>query len=288
MIYLILPVFNRLHFTIDCIESLKRQTYNEYKIIVVDDGSSDGTAASLENNYPEVIVLRGDGQLWWTGAINMGVKYVLQHATSKEDFILTLNNDLSVGPEYFQNLIKTYQNNAPCLVGSVTVDIDNPELVNYCGVKWNEYSAKQRSPIELPISLKELQSHAMDIESDLLPGRGVLIPLKVFDQIGLYDAKNFPHYAADEDFSLRARKAGYRLMVSSNAFVYSYIRESNLAGKHTKRTLAYWYDFFFSIKSSCNLRNRYHWARKHAKYPLLYFTIDLSRICYSQIKSCIY
>jgi GT2 family glycosyltransferase len=285
MIYLVIPVFNRLNYTIDCIESLQKQSYADFSIVVVDDGSTDGTYEYIRKNYPAVTILKGDGNLWWTGAINMGVKYVLSNGASEKDFVLTLNNDLVVPVDYLEKLLENYGQNSPCLVGSVSVDIHNPENVDYCGVKWDKFSAKQRPAIKLPIRLHELQSVSQTVETDLLPGRGVLIPVSVFGKIGLYDLVSFPHYAADEDFSLRAKNEGYRLVISSKAYVMSYIRESNLNGKHTNKNLRYWYDYFFSIKSSCNLKYRYRWARKHAKYPIIYFAFDFSRICIAPFRS---
>jgi GT2 family glycosyltransferase len=284
MIYIIIPVFNRLKFTTECIESLRRQTYSDYKIIVVDDGSTDGTAEFLNQHYPETTVLKGDGNLWWTGATNMGVKHVLNSETGENDFILTLNNDLVVQNDYLEKLVEIYNENKPCLVGSVSVDIADPQSVHYCGVTWDSFSAKQRSAVKLPAKLSDLQANSKFIKTDLLPGRGILIPISVFKKIGIYDVQSFPHYAADEDFSLRARKAGYQLLVSNFAYVCSHVNESNLSGKHQRKNFKYYYDFFFSIKSSCNLKYRYRWAHKHAKIPILYFAFDFSRICASQFK----
>ena len=74
-IYIVIPVFNRLKFTKDCLDSLRKQSYGEFKVIVVDDGSTDGTYQHLKENYPEVIVLQGDGNLWWAGIHSPGTYY---------------------------------------------------------------------------------------------------------------------------------------------------------------------------------------------------------------------
>jgi GT2 family glycosyltransferase len=68
MIYIVIPVFNRKHYTKDCLLSLSAQTYSVFKTIVVDDGSTDGTADMLKEEFPEVIVLKGTGNLFWTAA----------------------------------------------------------------------------------------------------------------------------------------------------------------------------------------------------------------------------
>ena|SRR5438105_5524438 len=90
MIYAIIPVHNRIKFTINCLTRLREQTVRSFKIIVIDDGSKDNTTHYLQENFPEVILLKGDGNLWWTGAINLGVEVALSEGA---DYILTLNND---------------------------------------------------------------------------------------------------------------------------------------------------------------------------------------------------
>jgi len=69
-IYIIIPVHNRKSLTLACLKNLKTNgDLQKYQVIVVDDGSSDRTAEEVAENYPEVTILKGDGNLWWTGAI---------------------------------------------------------------------------------------------------------------------------------------------------------------------------------------------------------------------------
>lgn len=72
LIYIIIPVHNRKHFTRECLLSLRKQTFQNFKVIVVNDGSSDGTGEMIEKEFSDVILLKGDGNLWWTGATNLG------------------------------------------------------------------------------------------------------------------------------------------------------------------------------------------------------------------------
>ena len=138
-IYIVIPVYNNIKYTLKCLASLENQTYNNYQTIVVNDGSSDGTTEKINTNYPDVVVLEGDGNLWWTGATNMGVEYVLQVAVEK-DFVLALNNDLEVKPDYLSELVKAYDENEPCLIGSISVYQNSPEQVAFLGTKSNQYT----------------------------------------------------------------------------------------------------------------------------------------------------
>lgn len=100
VIFIVIPVYNRKALTRGCLYSLQQQTDNEFRIIVVDDGSTDGTDKMIQNEFPNITLLKGDGNLWWTGAVNKAVQHVLSEC-QLEDYILLLNDDLVVPPDYF-------------------------------------------------------------------------------------------------------------------------------------------------------------------------------------------
>ena len=283
MIYIIIPVHNRLGYTQDCLESLEKQVYRDFKIIVVDDGSTDGTRHFIQTNFPNVILIEGNGELWWTGATNEGIRLALRQANPDTDFILTLNNDLVVQEDYLLQLIRGYEEMKPCLMGSLSVDVDDKRRIHFAGTRWNRHNAKYRPAADIKLDLNELQKKSPFIESTLLPGRGVLIPIKLFNEIGLYDQKNFPQYMADEDFSLRCKNNGHKLFVSTSAIVYSHIRSTGLSNIHQRKTWKYWIDLVSSRRSPNNLKTRWNWARKHSIVPPFYFLIDYSRIIYSKL-----
>lgn len=277
MIYIVIPVFNRVQYTLACIEALSRQTYPHYRIIVVDDGSTDGTSGIISSANSHVILLQGDGNLWWTGSTNLGVKHAIAMSDSDHDCILTLNNDLTVKENYLAELISAAQQFPDTLIGSASVDINAPDTIHYAGTKWNSRTAAYRSAIARETTYPDLVKKGKLIPTDLLPGRGVLIPITIFKKIGLYDQKHFPHYMADEDFALRAKKAGFKLGISTGAVVHNHVHATGL--KHKKKNMQYYIDVFTSMRSPANSTYRWNWAKRHASIPPpLYFTIDLMRI----------
>ena len=102
MIYIIIPVHNRKEYTKNCLLSLRKQTEKNFKTVIIDDGSTDGTAEMLAKEFPEVHVIKGDGNLWWAAATNLGVKYALKNDA---DFILTLNNDTIASENYLEKMV---------------------------------------------------------------------------------------------------------------------------------------------------------------------------------------
>jgi len=280
MIFIIIPVFNRKYFTNCCLKSLTRQTFKDYKVIVVDDGSTDGTSEMITSEFPETILLKGDGNLWWAGATNAGVEYVLKNLNTQDsDYILTLNNDLELPEKYLEILISNASANKGSILGSVSLDIAVPDRMNYCGVSWNKFTGKYYSKAQdYNYSFQKLVKQKQVLCSDMLPGRGTLIPIKVFSEIGLYDSKNFPQYAADEDFSLRASRSGWKLLVPTQACVMSHIHAMGEDINGARFSLRYYKDLFFSIKSPLNLKIRYRWAMKNSPLKFFYFILDCLRI----------
>src|SRR5260221_7235562 len=120
MVYIVIPVHNRKKFTRDCLRSLQRQTVAGHRTIVVDDGSTDGTAEMLRSEFPDVIVLQGDGNLFCTAAINLCITRALLLGA---DYVLTLNND-TVASENFMEKMLFWANQTPnVLLGALDVDL---------------------------------------------------------------------------------------------------------------------------------------------------------------------
>jgi len=241
----------------------------------VNDGSTDGTSEKIADKYPGVKVLEGNGQLWWSASTNLGVKYALSLSGSQKDFILTLNNDLVVRENYLAEFFSAAGRFPDTLIGSLAVDIEAPDTIHYAGTIWNSRTSVYRR-VKMLSRDELLGSRQGLLSTSLLPGRGTLIPVPVFKKIGLYDHRQFPHYMGDEDFALRARKAGYKLGIWAGAIVYSHIHETGMMQQ--KKNFRYYRDFFTSIKSHGNSRYRWNWAKRHARvHPLLYFVLDLAR-----------
>ncbi len=280
MISIVIPVHNRKDYTRQCLACLAAQTYRNFQIIVVDDGSTDGTDELIYREFPDVVLLKGDGNLWWTEATNWGVRYAQEHQDKgQENFVLTLNDDTRVEPNYLQTMLDAHDLYKPCLIGSPSVDNDNPEKLEYAGAAFELYTAGGRHLAEdYHYNYRELVNRTKYVESQSLPGRGTLIPMAVFEKVGLYDSKNYIHYMSDIEFSVRARKAGYRLIVNVASLVYEYTAATGIQVEK-KITLKQFIDGFTSIKSPTNLRVRYNFAIAHSKTKVVYFCFDVARIC---------
>lgn len=248
-IYVVIPVHNHVSETLRCIECLARQTYSPWACVVVDDGSTDGTADILGDRYPEVVVLRGDGNLWWAGATALAVDYVRKRA-QRGDFVLFLNNDTEFKPDYLEKLVETSLQHARALTGSLGVASDDPSRIVHSGVWWDwQWAQSRRLPIEPDVD--------GSANVNTLPGRGTLVPIEVLDAIGNLNARRLPHYGADYEFACRAFRAGFKLAVAYRAVLR--VRtditgsEGDLATPVSARQVIH---LLFSRRSIRNLRYR--------------------------------
>jgi GT2 family glycosyltransferase len=93
---ILIPVYNKLEYTKKCLADLINNLNGNFaksvSIVVIDDGSKDGTESWIHAKYPEIVVLRGNGKLFWSGAINLGIKYAIYQEGF--EYILFWNNDV--------------------------------------------------------------------------------------------------------------------------------------------------------------------------------------------------
>lgn len=247
MVSVVIPVYNRKEFTAQCLRSLRDQTQPADHIIVIDDGSTDGTPEMLQTQFPEVKVLNGDGNLFWTAAINRGIKVALALGS---DYVFTLNNDTVASPDLLEKMMAGASRAPQALLGAL--DVDNITRKPYYGgeiVNWKWSSS--RFLLDL---LKEEEQVGLH-EVSLFPARGLLIPSQVFERIGLFEEKKLPHYMADYDFTLQAKKGGFKVYCNFDAKVFTYPEEGGDRKIRKEKTLKNYFKHLFHIKGGGNLVN---------------------------------
>ncbi|MDD5369032.1 MAG: glycosyltransferase family 2 protein [Anaerolineaceae bacterium] len=245
-LYIVIPVHNRVHFTRDCLVSLQNQTVKGFHIIVVDDGSIDGTREMIQSEFPQVILLEGDGNLWWTGAINIGVQYALDHHAK---YILTLNDDTRAPDQFLEKMLYWADREPNALLGALAVDANTHQPV-YGGerIRWD-----RGDMIPLLDELSPRERFGLH-EVTHFPGRGFWVPAAVYSKIGKYDQRRFPHYAADYDFTHRAIRAGYQIYCNYDASLFIYPEASDSVQLTKQKNLRNYYSHLFGIKGAANLK----------------------------------
>lgn len=259
-VYVVFPVHNRLESTQRFLKSLKQQTFENFQVVICDDGSTDGTGEYLSSHHPEVVVLEGDGNLWWSAGINKCIEYVLSHC-HESDFVLTINNDALLPDWYLKQKMARAEEYRDSIIGSLGVYADNEELIETSGYILDFDSAKLQH-LTKPGDVRSGIHKGMQ-EVTHLPGKGVLLPVKVFRDVGLYDAANLPQYHADTDLVLRAHKSGYKVFVDFDSIVYSEVNTNNMVLPSDRITIKGMLNTFVGPYSMHNFRVRNYYAKKH-------------------------
>lgn len=246
-VFIVIPVHNRKNFTRDCLNSLKRQTVSGHHVIVVDDGSTDGTSEMLAEEFPDVIALTGNGKLFWTAAINMGIRYALNQGA---EFILTLNNDTVASDNFLEQMLFWANSTPNSLLGALDINIKTQQP--HYGGEWVDWTwSKSRLLLD---ELDERDRQGL-CEVSLFPARGLLIPRIVFDTIGLFEEKKLPHYLADYDFTQMARRNGFKVYCNYDAKLFTYPEEGGDRKLRNGKSLKKYFLHLFGIRGGGNLKN---------------------------------
>lgn len=217
-VFAVIPVHNRLEETRHIIELLRGQVYQDVRIVVTDDGSTDGTAEYLAAQA-DVVTLRGNGNLWWAGAVELALRWLLPRAM-ESDYILLLNNDINFDKEYISKLVAESERLGGAVVGSLLRDELPPHDLLSIGPIFNVWRNEVHDHLD-DLSEEERATPTDHYEVDAVPGRGTLYPIRALRSVGTLRPALLPHYLADYELAVRARRHGFRVTVSSAAVVYS-------------------------------------------------------------------
>lgn len=234
--------------------------------VLIDDGSKDGTAGWVRQNYPDVIILTGDGNLWWSGAINLGASYAIE--TLKADYLVLWNNDIEIDDDYFQELIRILSGSErPAIIGSKIYVAGSQDIVWSAGGYFNTKTGKGYMYGYFEPDSEELK---MERSVDWLTGMGTVIPRKVVEQIGYWDNENFPQYHGDSDFTFRAKLEGIEVKIYPSLKLYNHVDNSGIEHQGSLKSL---YRLLTDIRSKSNLSKNLLFYRKYVKSPFAYLPL---------------
>jgi len=212
---IVIPVYNRRETTLQGLRSLSRINKNglDVHIIIVDDGSTDGTSEAIRKNFPDVQIINGDGTLHYAAGTNRGISAALSR---NPDYVVTANDDAVFHVEFLQRLIKTAKKNHQSIVGALLLLWNEPHKVFQVGQVWNTI----KGGWEIPENLTAFNVQQTAFEVECLVGNCVLFPVESIRQNGLMDEKKFPHGWGDAQYLMRMRKSGWKLLVEPKSYVW--------------------------------------------------------------------
>jgi GT2 family glycosyltransferase len=260
-VHVVIPVFNGWEQTEVCLQALKKSPlYHRLCIVIVDHGSTDATKTALPAGYPEITHLLGDPTLWWTGAVNLGIRSAIADGAEQ---IMLLNNDCYIAPDMVERLLAHASHNPTAIIAPVQKDYATGKVVFDVATTCFALGFTTLIP---PRALAKPANDTLCSTKLIIGGRGVLIPRDILRRVGPFDEINLPHYGADHDFYLRCRKQGISLFTALDAVVYVDSDKTTLATRLGALSMT---EFIVTLRSRRSHRNVHDLVtlfRKH--YPL--------------------
>jgi GT2 family glycosyltransferase len=250
LISIIIPNWNGKPFLAECMDSLKEQTFRNFETILIDNGSTDGSAEFIEERYGKFIrIIRNKDNLGFTGGNNIGIR------AARGEYIVLLNNDIWAPPTWLDELVKaTYFGPPVGMWASKVYSYYKRNQIEAVGelIYWDGLS-RSRGQYEIECGQYE------EIEEIFFPpGCGGMYRKVVFEEIGIFD-EDFFAYGDDAEIGIRARLAGWKCVYVPKAILYH--KSSGTGGQYSP------------FKAFFVERNRFWITIKYFPSPLLFLSL---------------
>jgi GT2 family glycosyltransferase len=206
----VIPNWNGAHHLPVCLDALKAQTYPSLEIIVVDNGSTDGSQRLVAEQYPQVRLLALDRNLGLTGGNNIGFR------TAQGEILISLNNDTEVHPRFVEALIAALQEYPQAgMAASKMLLFDQRDILHSAGDGYG------KDGIPFNRGVWQRDEGQFDKPGWIFGGCGGAVAYRraMLDDVGLFD-ESFFMYCEDVDLNWRAQLAGWKCWYAPQAVVY--------------------------------------------------------------------
>jgi GT2 family glycosyltransferase/protoporphyrinogen oxidase len=223
LVWIVVLAWNNYEDTAECLASLTKTAYAHYRIVLVDNGSTDGTPDRVRATFPDVDVVENGANLGVPTGYNVGFRYALRHGA---DYVLMLNNDTTVDPTMVAHLVEAARKNPDAgILSPIFYYYDHPQDVWASGARYRRFP-----PAIIPEMRVFPITHAGKYyELEYAISCGLLITRRAFEMVGLFD-ENFLFLWDDYDFSERVRRSGLQILQVPDAKMWHKISRTTQAG----------------------------------------------------------
>jgi len=236
-IFILLPVYNRCHITKKFITSLKVQTYTNYHLVLIDDGSTDGTEEMARGNIGNLTVLKGDGNWWWAGSLQQGIDWLKKNNPHSNDIILMINDDVVFDHLFLERAKNILENRKNTLLLAQIIDKNTGEV--------------KESGVKADFGRQTFNIASKPEEISCLSTRGLFLRYSDLLRIGDFYPRLLPHYGSDYEYTIRAHNKGLKLITTPEVSILPDATQTGYHSVEDKNLLNYIFKLF-SKKSVCN------------------------------------
>ena len=209
--------WNRLNDTIQCLESLEQLDYANKQILVVDNGSTDGSPDAIRARFPDVEQIVNSRNLGFAGGFNVGLRRALEIGV---EFAFIVNNDTMVAADALELLVAAAEPADVGLTAPLIYYADAPDQI------WSAGARRNPVTLELTGNHGRGQIFTKVTEREFLSGCGMLIKTGVLERVGLLDERFFMYYE-DSDYALRVQQAGFRQLLVPQSRMWHKVSRSS-------------------------------------------------------------
>jgi GT2 family glycosyltransferase len=217
LVSVVIVNWNGKHLLGECLDSLLAQSFKDFEIIVVDNGSQDGSVEYVREYYPAASLIGLPQNTGFAGGNNAGIR------TARGRYVALLNNDTRTDPDWLASLVREAEANPPeGMWASKILSLNDPDTIDNVGLLiYRDGLARGKGRLERDRGQYDTKQEA------LFPsGCAALYRRRMLDEIGLFD-EDFFAYADDVDLGLRARLAGWGCTYVPAAKVYHHYSSSS-------------------------------------------------------------
>ncbi|MES2025545.1 MAG: glycosyltransferase [Pseudomonadota bacterium] len=236
-LYILLPVHNRRGITERFVRCLNTQSFTDYHLVLIDDGSSDGTAEMVLEHIPSATVLRGNGDWWWGGSLQQGIDWLKEQKNIGEDLILIINDDVFIEDDFLENGWKLMQGMDGTMLQATIYSEKSKDILD----RGMFFDAKNMT--FLPAESSE--------KINCLTTNGLFMVGKNLIAVGDFYPRLLPHYLSDYEFTIRAHRKGIHLLVSPDIKLW-WNQETTGFRAFSKQSFLHFMKEYFSKKSALN------------------------------------
>jgi GT2 family glycosyltransferase len=213
-VFIIILNWNGLQDTLDCLESVFKLDYENFEVVIVDNGSTDDSGKVIKNKYPMVRLILNGENLGYAMGNNVGIRHAFGHGAQ---YIWLLNNDTTVQVDALENMVMEAEQDPKIgIAGSKIYYYDSLKKIWFTGAKI-DWSRGVSSHIGMDETDNGQYDHVKEI--DRVTGCSMLVKKHVCDSVGLFDEKFFL-YVEEVDWCVRARKVGFKCILVPSSIVY--------------------------------------------------------------------
>lgn len=210
-LYILVPVHNRRKITVKFAELLAAQTAQNFTLLLIDDGSSDGTSDAVLNVLPKSKIIRGNGSWWWAGSLQQGFDWLKRHKVSPDANILIINDDVTFDANFLEGGLRLLAHSKENIYLASCHDEDTKEhLDSGVHIIWPSLHV-------FPVTKKRSRKFPVNC----LSTRGLFLKYATAKKIGGFYPRLLPHYYSDYEYTIRAKRKGIGLVSPSELKIYT-------------------------------------------------------------------